>query len=54
MEGIVIRKKNGLRVVLTLDLIMQSIAVEVDGDDLEPQGAGPAHDCGASAIAAHI
>jgi len=54
MEGVVIRKKNGIRVVLTLDLIMQSIAVEVDGDDLEPQGAGPAHDCGASAITAHI
>jgi transcription antitermination factor NusG len=36
MEGIVVRKKNSLRVVLTLEHIMQSIAVEVDGDDLEP------------------
>jgi transcription antitermination factor NusG len=35
VEGIVIRKKNGLRVVLTLSLLMQSIAVEVDGDDVE-------------------
>ncbi len=36
MEGILVRKKNSLRVVLTLDLIMQSVAVEVDADDLEP------------------
>jgi transcription antitermination factor NusG len=35
MEGVVVRKKNGFRVVLTLDHIMQSIAVEVAGDDLE-------------------
>lgn len=36
LEGVVVRKKNSLRVVLTMDLIMQSIAVEVDGDELEP------------------
>lgn len=36
LEGIVLRKKNGFRVVLTLDLLMQSIAIEVDGDDVEP------------------
>jgi transcription antitermination factor NusG len=36
MEGVVVRQKNGLRVVLTVDLIMQSIAVEVDGTELEP------------------
>jgi transcription antitermination factor NusG len=36
MEGVVTRKKNGLRVVLTLRQIMQSVAVEVDEDDLEP------------------
>ncbi len=35
MEGVVQRKKSGLRVVLTLQLIMQSIAVEVDETDLE-------------------
>jgi transcription antitermination factor NusG len=39
MEGIVVRKNNSLRVVLTLENIMQSIAVEVDGDDLEPLDA---------------
>lgn len=35
MEGIVVRKKNSLRVVLTLDSIMQSFAVEVDGAELD-------------------
>jgi transcription antitermination factor NusG len=36
MQGIILRKKSGFRVVLTLEQIMQSIAVEVDEDDLEP------------------
>jgi transcriptional antiterminator NusG len=36
MTGIVVRKKNGLRFVLNLDLIMKSVAVEVDAADLEP------------------
>jgi transcription antitermination factor NusG len=36
MEGIVVRKKNSFRVVLTLDTIQQSFAVEVDGKELEP------------------
>lgn len=35
MAGVVVRMKNSLRVVLTLELIMQSIAVEVDCSDLE-------------------
>jgi transcription antitermination factor NusG len=35
MEGVVVRQKGGLRVVLTVDLIMQSVAVEVDGTELE-------------------
>jgi transcription antitermination factor NusG len=35
MTGIVVRRKNSVRVVLTLDLIMKSIAVELDGQDLE-------------------
>lgn len=35
-EGFVARKKTGFRVVLTLDLIMQSVAVEVDESELEP------------------
>jgi transcription antitermination factor NusG len=35
LEGIVVRSKNGCRVVLTLEHIMRSYAVEVDMDDLE-------------------
>lgn len=35
-EGIVVRSKNNLRVVLTVEHIMQSYAVEVGADDLEP------------------
>jgi transcription antitermination factor NusG len=34
-EGVVVRKKNGCRVVLTLEQIMQSVAVEVDESDIE-------------------
>ena len=36
MEGVVVRKKNSFRVVVTLEQIMRSIAVEVDESDLEP------------------
>jgi len=36
IEGVLVRKKNNFRVVLALDVIMQSVAVEVDADDLEP------------------
>jgi transcription antitermination factor NusG len=35
MKGIVVRRKNSTRVVLTLELIMKSISVEIDGQDLE-------------------
>jgi len=40
MEGVVVRMKNTLRVVLTMDLIMQSIAVEVDAGELDPVASG--------------
>jgi transcription antitermination factor NusG len=36
MEGVLLRKKNNFRVVLTLDMIMQSVTVEVDREDIEP------------------
>jgi transcription antitermination factor NusG len=36
VEGILVRKRNQFRFVLTLDAIMRSVAVEVDGNDLEP------------------
>ena len=36
MIGVLVRKKNNFRVVLTLDLIMQSVAVEIGIDEIEP------------------
>jgi transcription antitermination factor NusG len=36
MEGVLIRKKKSFRVVLTISTILQSLAVELDIDDLEP------------------
>ena len=36
MDGVIVRKKSGFRVVLTLEQIMQSIAIEISEDDLEP------------------
>jgi transcription antitermination factor NusG len=36
MEGVVVRKKSGFRVILTLEQIRQSVAVELDEDDVEP------------------
>jgi transcription antitermination factor NusG len=38
MEGIVVRKKTGCRLVLSIDLIMKSVAVEIDEDDLQAVG----------------
>jgi transcription antitermination factor NusG len=35
VEGILVRKKDSVRLVISLDLIMRSIAVEVDGFDIE-------------------
>jgi len=34
-EGIVVRKKDKYRVVLSIDVLMRSVAVEVDGSDLQ-------------------
>lgn len=36
MEGILLRQKNNFRVVLTLDMIMKSVIVEVDLKEIEP------------------
>ena len=41
MTGILVRKKNGLRVVLTLELIMKSISVEIDEHHLEVASQEP-------------
>ena len=40
MEGVVVRIKNSFRIVLTMQLIMRSIAVEVDERELEPLESG--------------
>ena len=42
VEGVLVRKKNDFRMVLTLDTIMRSVAVEVNADDIEPAGTTPA------------
>jgi transcription termination/antitermination protein NusG len=34
-EGILVRKKDKYRVVLSIDVLMRSVAVEVDGGDLQ-------------------
>jgi transcription antitermination factor NusG len=36
LAGVVVRKKGHLRVIVSLDTIMRSIAVEVEAADLEP------------------
>ena len=38
-EGILVRKKDKYRVVLTIEVLMRSVAVEVDGSDLQPVAA---------------
>lgn len=35
LEGILLRKKNGSRFIISLDLIMRSIATEIDAAELE-------------------
>ena len=36
MVGVLVRRKNDFRVVLTLDLIRQSVAVEIGMEEIEP------------------
>jgi len=36
MQGILLRKKGQLRVVVSVDLIMRSIAIDVDASEVEP------------------
>ena len=42
MEGILLRRRNELRVVLTIDLIQRSVVVEMDAADVEPIPGRPA------------
>jgi transcription antitermination factor NusG len=36
LTGVVLRKNNGLRFIVSLDAIRKSVAVEIDGSELEP------------------
>jgi transcription antitermination factor NusG len=36
LEGILLRRKEGLRLVVSIDILMRSVAVEVDEFDVEP------------------
>lgn len=38
VEGILVRKKNLYRLVLSVDMLAQSVGVEVDASDVEPVG----------------
>jgi transcription antitermination factor NusG len=38
LEGVVSRKKDRCRIIVSIDLIMRSVAVEVDEADVEPLG----------------
>ena len=35
-EGIMVRRKEGFRLVLSVDLVMRSVMLEVDEGDVEP------------------
>jgi transcription termination/antitermination protein NusG len=43
MEGVLLRKKTELRVVLSLDIIMRSVSVEVSEFDIEPVSRRKTH-----------
>jgi hypothetical protein len=36
LEGILVRKKNQFRLVLSVDMLAKSVAVEIDATDVEP------------------
>jgi len=40
VEGILVRKKNGLRLVVSVDLIQRSVALEIDASDIVSVGNG--------------
>jgi len=41
MEGIILRRRNGIRFVISFELIQRSMAVEVSGLELEPLSRAP-------------
>lgn len=40
-EGVLLRKKAGLRIVLSIEMIMRSLVVDVDNDNVELVAAAP-------------
>jgi transcription antitermination factor NusG len=44
VEGILVRKKNLYRLVLSVDMLARSVGVEVDAADVEPVGMDSARD----------
>lgn len=46
VEGILLRKKNCYRLVLSVNMLAQSVAVEVNSSDVEPVGARSLHFAG--------
>jgi hypothetical protein len=51
VEGILVRKKNLFRLILSVDMLAQSVAVEVSASDVEPCAA-PAGTISAPQVAA--
>jgi transcription antitermination factor NusG len=39
LEGVLVRKKNLCRLVLNVDMLAQSVGVEIDASDVEPLAA---------------
>ena len=51
IEGILLRKKNRFRLILSVDMLAQSVAVEIDATDVEP--AAP-RNLGTSLSSSHV
>jgi transcription antitermination factor NusG len=43
VEGILVRKKNTIRLILSVGMLAQSVSVEIDAADVEPVGAARIH-----------
>jgi transcription antitermination factor NusG len=53
VEGILVRRRNQMRFVLTLDAIMRSVSIEVEASDLEPvEGSTRIAGCVAAPVSA--
>jgi transcription antitermination factor NusG len=50
LEGVLVREKSRSRVVIAIEAIRQSVAVEVDAVDLEPAAATPAEKPGCGSV----